>query len=147
MPLHEALSDSWRTIQDDLFPWLEEKLGRLTDKQKQLITVLEVARIETFVRQWPGLPGRPLLSRAALARAFVAKAVLGLPTTSMLIERITVDKSLRRLIGWERPGEVPSETTFSRANARVCAQRTPRPRARGLDQEDARRSLGRAHLA
>src|SRR5436190_10429993 len=69
------------------------------------------------MRDWPGLPGRPLRDRAALARAFVAKAVMGLPTTSMLIERLAVDKRLRRLCGWECPGQVPSESTFSRAFA------------------------------
>jgi hypothetical protein len=41
-----------------------------------------------------------------LARAFVAKAVMGIPTTKMLIERRTADKQLRRLCGWERPGQV-----------------------------------------
>jgi len=125
MPLHGTLSDSWQTIQDDLFPWLKEKLGPLSDKQMQLITVIEVARIEAFVRRWDGLRGRPLLSRAALARAFLAKAVLGLPTTAMLIERVKVDKSLRRLIGWERPGEVPSATTFSRAFAEFARSELP----------------------
>ena len=37
---------------------------------------------------WSGLPGRPLEDRHALARAFVAKAVLNLPTTAGLIERL-----------------------------------------------------------
>jgi hypothetical protein len=46
-----------------------------------------------------------------LPRAFVAKAVIGLPTTSMLIDQLAVDKRLRRLCGWERPGQVPSEST------------------------------------
>ena len=32
----------------------------------------------------------------------MAKAVLGVPTTSALIERLDVDKSLRRILGWER---------------------------------------------
>jgi len=41
--------------------------------------------------------------------------VLGLPQTNMLIERLCVDKSLRRLCGWEHVSEVPSEATFSRA--------------------------------
>ena len=55
--------------------------------------------------------------RRALARAFVAKAVLGVPTTTALIERLDVDKSLRRILGWERRLQVPSEATFSRAFA------------------------------
>jgi len=46
---------------------------------------------------------------------FVAKAVLGLAMTTMLIERLKVDKTLRRLCGWERLGHFPSEATFSRA--------------------------------
>jgi hypothetical protein len=33
------------------------------------------------LRRWPGLPGRPLLDRAALARALVAKMVMKLPTS------------------------------------------------------------------
>jgi hypothetical protein len=56
-----------------------------------VVTALEVAGVEAFVQVWPGLPGRPPCDRAALARAFVAKAVIGLPTTSMLIERLKVE--------------------------------------------------------
>ena len=78
---------------------------------------LELAGVGALVQVWPGLPGQPPRDRAALAHAFVAKAVLGLPTTSMLIERLTVDKQLRRLCGWKHPGELPSESTFSRAFA------------------------------
>ncbi len=52
-----------------------------------------------------------------MPRAFVAKAMLGIPTTSALIERLAVDKSLRRILGWERRSQVPSEATFSRAFA------------------------------
>jgi hypothetical protein len=115
MPLREELSEYWLTIQGELFPWLEEELGPLTEKHKQLITVLEMARIEIFVQTWHGLPGRPLADRRALCRAFVAKAVLGLTTTVLLIERLKVDTSLRQLCGWERLGHVPSESTFSRA--------------------------------
>ena len=85
MPLRDFLSITWNHIQANLFPWLTEELGPLTDTHKQVITTLELVRIETLMRDWPGLPGRPLRDRAALARAFVAKAVMGLPTTSMLI--------------------------------------------------------------
>ena len=50
-------------------------------------------------------------------RIFVAKAVLGIPTTKALIERLAVDKPLRHILGWERRSQVPSEATFSRAFA------------------------------
>ncbi len=125
MPLRETLSNYWHTIQGNLFPWLEEELGPLSGKLKQLITVLEVARVEAFVGRWRGLPGRPPKDRAALARAFTAKAVLGIPQTGMLIERLMVDKSLRRLCGWERRGEIPSEATFSRAFAEFAVSELP----------------------
>ena len=71
-----------------------------------------MARIEAFLPGWQGLPGRPLSERAALARAFVAKAVFNLPTTRLPIEMLSVDKTLRRLCGWQRAGNVPSEATF-----------------------------------
>lgn len=125
MPLAETLSGYWRTIQGELFPWLEDTVGPLTDQHKRLVMVLEVARLEAFVPHWTGLPGRPPAERAALARAFVAKAVLALPTTAMLIERLQADKTLRRLCGYGRAGAVPSEATFSRAFAAFAASALP----------------------
>ncbi len=125
MPLSETLSGYWQTIQGELFPWLEEDLGPLSARQKLLVTVLELARVEAFVGDWPGLPGRPRKDRAALARGFVAKAVFNMATTGMLIERLRVDKSLRRLCGWARLGAVPSEATFSRAFAEFAASDLP----------------------
>jgi hypothetical protein len=55
----------------------------------------------------------------------VAKAVLNLPTTRMLIERVEADKTLRRLCGWSRLSEVPSESTFSRAFAEFAESELP----------------------
>lgn len=49
------------------------------------------------------------------AYAFVAKAVLGLTTTSALIERLTIDRALRRICGFPLWRKLPSEATFSRA--------------------------------
>jgi hypothetical protein len=125
MPLLSCLSRTWSHIQGTLFPWLTEELGPLTETHKQVVVALEVADVEAFVQVWPGLPGRPPCDRAALARAFVSKAVIGLPTTSMLIERLTVDKQLRRLCGWERPAELCSEATFSRAFAEFARSELP----------------------
>ena len=122
MPLSEQIAASWHHIQGRLFPWLQAEVGPLSDAHKRLITVLEMARVEVFVQMHEGGPGRPLDDRHALARAFFAKAVLNLPTTAALIDRLTVDAALRRLVGWERVKEVPSEATFSRAFAEfaVC---------------------------
>lgn len=125
MSLLESLSSYLWRIQHDLFPSLEEALGPLSALHQQLVAVLEMARIEAFVPHWHGLPGRPPAERAALARAFVAKAVFNIPATNMLIERVTTDKSLRRLCGWERVGAIPSESTFSRAFAEFAASTLP----------------------
>ena len=125
MPLHETLSGYWQTIQCRLFPWLEEDFGPLGERHKQFVTVLELVRVEMFVRHWYGVPGCPRKDRAALARAFMAKAVFNIPLTNMLIERLGVDKTLRRLCGWERPGAVPSEATFSRAFAEFAKSALP----------------------
>jgi hypothetical protein len=125
MPLRETLNNTWDHIQGFLFPMLREEVGPLTPQHERLVVVLDLARIEAFVQMWPGLPGRPQEDRHALARAFVAKAVLNLATTSGLIERLAVDATLRRLCGWERASEVPSESTFSRAFAEFAASALP----------------------
>ena len=125
MPLRQQLSDALGYIQGRLFPWLRAEVGPLTDDHERLVMVLGMVRIEAFVQMHDGLPGRPLEDRHALARAFVAKAVLDLPATAMLIERLAVDVTLRRLCGWERAGEVPSEATFSRAFAELAERDVP----------------------
>jgi hypothetical protein len=125
MPLRETLANSWDHIQGFVFPMLQEEVGPLTTQHERLVIVLDVARVETFVQMWAGLPGRPPEDRHALARAFVAKAVLDLPTTSGLIERLAVDATLRRLCGWERASQVPSESTFSRAFAEFAESSLP----------------------
>jgi hypothetical protein len=92
-----------------------------------VITTLELVRIERFMRDWPGLSGRPLNDRAALTRAFVAKALMGMPTTSMLIERLSVDKQLRRLCGWERPGQGAGRVDVLSSFRPICDLRAAEP--------------------
>jgi len=53
----------------------------------------------------------------------VAKAVLGLPTTVALIERLAVDRALRRICGYSRWKKLPDEATFSRAFAEFAESR------------------------
>ena len=73
--LRESLAQYWLTIQGSLFPWLKEELGELTEKQRQVVAVLELVRVEEFLRTSDGWPGRPPADRTAIARAFVAKQV------------------------------------------------------------------------
>ena len=47
--LHETLSQVWLNIQSSLSPWLSEELGPLTAKQQELVTTLELVRIEEFI--------------------------------------------------------------------------------------------------
>src|SRR4029079_3562857 len=108
-----TLSQFWETIQRGLFGRLEAELGELSGKQKQLVKILELLRIEDYVEQWRLIKGRPLRDRKAIARAFIAKAVYNLETTRQLLERLSQDSSLRRICGWERLSELPSEATFS----------------------------------
>ena len=68
MPLRGTPTDAWARIQGQLFPWLQEDVGPLTDGHKRFVTVLDMAGIGRFVQTWAGLPGRPLGDRHALAR-------------------------------------------------------------------------------
>ena len=119
--LREFFAPYWLSIQTALFPGLEKDLGPLTEKQQQLVQTLEIIRIEDAVPRHFMVPGRPPKDRMAIARAFVAKAVYDMPATRVLLDRLSVDVSLRRLCGWERKSEVPSESVFSRAFAEFAA--------------------------
>lgn len=126
MSLKDTVTSYWLHLQEELLPWLNEtSCGPLNKHHEQLVSVLGLARIEAFLPGWRGLPGRPLSERAALARAFVAKAVFNLSTTRLLIDMLSADKTSRRLCGWQRAGEVPSEATFSRAFAEFAASALP----------------------
>ena len=100
-------------------------MGPLSAFHRDLVKVLEMARIEALVPHCRGSVGRPPAERAALARAFVAKAVFNITATTTLIERVTTDKILRRLCGWEQANQIPSEATFSRAFAEFAVSALP----------------------
>jgi hypothetical protein len=125
MTFCDGLFNTWRRIQTELFPNLEEEIGPLPERYRKLVTVLEFVRVEEFLPYPHGAAGRPPADRAALARAFIAKAVFELLTTDLLIERLTLDKPLRRLCGWPRLGEIPQPWTFSRAFAEFATSALP----------------------
>lgn len=112
-----GIMQRWRMVQHELMPALRNEMGVMTPKLEQVIHTLEWVRIEEFVRStWKGC-GRPEHDRGMLANAFVAKAVLGLPTTAGLIERLAADRALRRICGFSMWKKLPGESTFSRAFA------------------------------
>jgi hypothetical protein len=123
--LRDTLSQTWLNIQGSLFPWLTEELGPLTKKQQELVTTLEIVRIEEFIYSSRGFPGRPPKDRTAIARAFVAKVVYNMPTTRSLLERLATDSALRRICGWERLNDIPDESIFSRAFAEFSDTQLP----------------------
>ena len=110
----ERIMQRWGVVQHELIPDLAAEVGVLTPKLEKLIHTLEWVRIEEFVPVWHGV-GRPWHDRGALANAFVAKSVLGLVTTAALIERLMVDRALRRICGFAFWKKLPDEATFSRA--------------------------------
>ena len=125
MSLRARVRGFWISCQQELFPWLEEELGPVKGRYERFIQLLELAGIERFLPYRGCVAGCPPKDRAALARAFMAKPVFGIPTTSGLIERLEHDALLRRLCGWERVDEVPSESTFSRVFAEFASGALP----------------------
>ena len=125
MSLLVRLSSYWCAFQQHLFPTIEEDLGPLGERYQLFISVLEFVRVEQQLPCGRSLRGRPQQDRAALARAFIAKAVFGIDTTRALRERLANDRALRRLCGWESIGAMPSEATFSRAFAGFAESALP----------------------
>jgi len=117
MKLRDTVSWLMGTLQRHLFPRLEECWERsLTDKEQQLVSILELVQIEKFVAPFsPGRFGRKRHDRRALARAFVAKAVYNHPYTCSTREALRTSQGLRRICGYARRSDIPSESVFSRA--------------------------------
>src|SRR3990170_2123739 len=109
------LFNIWQSIQHTLFPWLEQELDPLTEKEREFVQVIELAEVQKHMSpyRWQGI-GRKRDDRLTILKAFVAKAVYNFPTTKVLIAYLH-DSTNLRLCGWESKGEIPSESTFSRA--------------------------------
>jgi len=112
--MNNILSQIWFRIQRDLFPHMEKGVAPLSDKEKKLVSVLELIRVEEYVKRRWWSRGRPEKERSLLARAYVAKMVYNISTTRELIDRLDREDNLRRISGWEKGDKIPSESTFSR---------------------------------
>ena len=103
---------------------LAEAMGPLTNKQQQLLTALEVMRIEEFISPRLGV-GRPMDDRVPVARAFIAKAIYGHTTTRQLLDQLQSDIRLRRICGWEKARDVHEGWTLSGTFADFSATELP----------------------
>jgi len=111
----KILSQLWQSVQEYLFPYLEEEFGVLTEKQERVVAILEVLQLEKAIQgssKWRGCPQK---SRLKMARAYVVKAVYDLASTRLLLDLLDSSPFLRRICGYERKNEIPHESTFSRA--------------------------------
>jgi hypothetical protein len=114
--LLDLLGTFGQVLQNQLFPVLEEELGPLGDHHQDFVRALALLQLDGFVMVPRGRGRRPH-DRVCIARAFLAKAVFGLPHTRALLDRLAQDITLRRLCGWEKGSQVPEESVFSRAFA------------------------------
>ena len=124
--LEKKISKYWDKLQYNLFPDLEEILDtQLSKKMKQLVALLDMVCIEKYIPKKQGA-GRPPKNAAAVARSFLAKAVLGIPTTKLLIERLHGDKILRTICGFESRSQIPGESSYSDAFASFASLQLPK---------------------
>lgn len=112
-------------LQDELFPVLEQTAGQLSSELQLLTAIVSMTPLERVLAAHRSRTGRPARDRAALATAFMAKAVLNLPTTRDLIGRLRADEALRRFCGWTAVSGLPHESKFSRAFAEFAQSALP----------------------
>jgi len=135
LTLLDRLTQFARVLQGVLFPALQEELGPLTERHQQVVAVLDMIHLEACIARSSGGVGRPPKDRRAMARAFVAKAIYNLSATRQLLDRLACDTALRRICGWESPGEIPHESQFSRAFAEFAETELPQRLHQALIEE------------
>ena len=115
MLLLDQIKHSTLACQEEIFSELDASLGPLSGRYKLFILALEMVLMEDFLpSQSRGSRGRPLSHRTSIAKAFFARMIFQIPTTTALRERLLMDRTLRSLCGWPRGCDVPSEPAFSR---------------------------------
>jgi hypothetical protein len=121
----QLLTQFTHVAQQDLFPHLEAALGPLSPQLQLLASVVALLPLARLLAARRAGTGRPCKDRMALATAFLAKAILNLPTTRALMGRLAVDQPLRQLCGWRSPSQLPHESKFSRSFAEFAASELP----------------------
>jgi hypothetical protein len=133
-------------LQLNLFPMLEAAVGPLSTQLQLLAATMAMVPLERFLSSRRASTGRPPKDRAALVTAFIAKAILNLPTTRALMSRLCVDEALRQFCGWSTAQSVPDEAKFSRAFAEFAISELPQQlHAAVIASTQAQRLIG--HIA
>lgn len=125
LTLRQVLAQFDHLLQQELFPILEQTCGEMDATTKRLVAILEMVELGRYIPSGDGRVGRPARDRQAMGRAFVAKAVLGMSLTRQLIQRLKSDAQLRRLCGWSKASQVPSESKFSRVFSEFAEMQLP----------------------
>lgn len=112
-------------LQQQMFPLVESSVGPLNAQLRLLASVISMAPLERLLSARRAATGRPAKDRAALATAFLAKAILNLPTTRDLMQRLRVDQALLQFCGWRSVSALPHESKFSRAFAEFANTELP----------------------
>ncbi len=93
------VSDAWHRFQGELFPALAGEVGPLGMMHRRFVAVPGLAEVERHLHHDHRDVGHPPSGVAALARAFVGRAVRDLPTTSAPGGRLRYGPAL---CGWCR---------------------------------------------
>lgn len=125
--MKQPLFTLFNSIQSYLFPTLSHQLGeKLSVKEQKFVNVCCLAGLEDYSSEfrWRGI-GRKPVSRLAVLKAFIAKAVYNISITRELLDLLRSCPSLRRLCGWESVSGIPSESTFSRLFSQFAESSLP----------------------
>jgi hypothetical protein len=103
--LRQAISWLMGNLQGLLFHQLQECWDTpLTQKKRQLVSMLKLIRVEAYVPQSASNKcfGIKLLERESIATSFVAKAVYGFTFTRSMIEALKASSNLRHISGFKK---------------------------------------------
>jgi hypothetical protein len=101
----DLIMQRWIEIQHYVLLKWRAEVGVVKSKLARVVHALEWARVRNSLRTRGAAPH----TRAWLANAFVAKAVLRIATTVGLVERLVMHMALRRICGFSPYVRLPSE--------------------------------------
>ena len=116
------VSSIFRYLNPCLPLFLEEQLPNMSPQHEKLLATLEFLEPDRHIqdRVYASV-GRPPCSIIPVVRAFIAKSIMQIEKTNYLLYTLRTDDNMRRICGWDKPSDLPSESTFSRILARLSS--------------------------